>query len=44
VFNPAQIRLRYLLLYRNEHFEPLSDAAINALPMYNNPDKKKTKK
>lgn len=34
IFNPAQIRLRYLVVLRRNNFEPLSDAAINALPMY----------
>ncbi|MBS0285360.1 MAG: hypothetical protein JSS15_13160 [Proteobacteria bacterium] len=34
VFNPAQIALRYLVLLKAKHYVPLSDAKINALPMY----------
>ena len=34
VFNPAQIRLRYLVLLKTSRFVPLSDAKINALPIY----------
>ena len=34
VFNPAQILLRYLVLLKDKNFTSLSDAKINALPMY----------
>lgn len=34
VFEPAQIRLRYLVVFRDKGFEPLTEAQLKALPMY----------